>query len=296
MAAPVILMYHSISPGDDDPFGVAVRPSRFEQQLRWLRRRGRTGTSVSQLLAARQRFDARRLVGLSFDDGYADFTEYALPLLHRYGFSATIFVPAGQLGKTSDWDPEGPRKRVLTRPQLRMIAHAGIEIGSHGFRHRSLPGISDAELAEEVETSRAMLRDITGQPVTGFSYPYGHLDERAVSAVQAAGYSYGCSVWATDFAGQYALAREYMRQSDSPRSLWNRGLRHWLKHEYQGPGAATLRTAGYAAKRAARRSAGHPAERSETNGNQPTPSALASGPGGDRSGILVGSRNGTGTP
>ncbi len=257
MAAPVILMYHSISPDDDDPFGIRVRPSRFEQQLRWLRRRGRIGTSVSQLLAARQRFDARRLVGLSFDDGYADFTEYALPLLHRYGFSATIFVPAGQLGQISDWDPEGPRKRVLTRPQLRMIAHAGIEIGSHGFRHRSLPGLSDAELAEEVETSRAMLQDIAGQPVTGFSYPYGHLDERAVSAVQAAGYSYGCSVRATEFAAQHALAREYMRQSDSPRSLWNRGLRHWVKHEYNGPGAATLRAAGYAAKR----TVGHPARR-----------------------------------
>jgi len=288
MAAPVILMYHSISPDDDDPFGIGVRPSRFEQQLRWLRRRGRTGTSVSQLLAARQRFDARRLVGLSFDDGYADFTEYALPLLHRYGFSATIFVPAGQLGKTSDWDPEGPRKRVLSGPQLRMIAHAGIEIGSHGFRHRSLPGLSDAELAEEVGTSRAMLRDITGQPVTGFSYPYGHLDERAVSAVQAAGYSYGCSVRATEFAGQYALAREYMRQSDSPRSLWNRGLRHWVKHEYQGPGAATLRAAGYAAKRAAGRSAGRPAECSETNSNQPAPSALVPRLRGGRDSIWLG--------
>ena len=288
MAAPVILMYHAISPDDGDPFGIRVRPSRFEQQLRWLRRRGRIGTSVSQLLAARQRFDARRLVGLSFDDGYADFTEYALPLLHRYGFSATIFVPAGLLGKTSDWDPDGPRKRVLSGPQLRMIAHAGIEIGSHGFRHRSLLGSSDAELAEEVETSRAMLRDLTGQPVTGFSYPYGHLDERAVSAVQAAGYSYGCSVWATEFAGQYALAREYIRQSDSPRSLWDRGLRHWLKHEYQGPGAATLRAAGYAAKRAAGRSAGRPAECSDTDGMQPTPSALAPGPGGSRPGIELG--------
>jgi peptidoglycan/xylan/chitin deacetylase (PgdA/CDA1 family) len=259
MPAPVILMYHSVSPNDDDPFGVTVRPSRLEQQLRWLRRAGRTGTSVGQLLAARERFAARRLVGLSFDDGYADFIEYALPLLHRYGFSATMFVPAGQLGKANDWDPEGPRKRVMTVPQLRAIAKAGIEIGSHGFRHRSLPGTSGAELAEEIESSRAMLRDITGQAVTGFSYPYGHLDERAVSAVQAAGYGYGCSAWPTEFAGRYALAREYMRQSDSPRSLWNRGLRHWLKHEYHGPGAATLRTAA--------------------------PAALVPGPGGDRAGI-----------
>jgi peptidoglycan/xylan/chitin deacetylase (PgdA/CDA1 family) len=269
MAAPVILMYHSISPADDDPFDITVRPPRFEQQLGWLRRTGRTGTSVGQLLAARDRFDARRLVGLSFDDGYADFIEYALPLLQRYGFSATMFVPAGQLGKANDWDPEGPRKRLMTAPQLREIADAGIEIGSHGFRHRSLPDTPDAELAEEIETSRAMLRDITGQPVTGFCYPYGHLDARAVGAVQAAGYGYGCSVWPTEFAGPYALAREYMRQSDSPRSLWNRGLRHWLKHEYQGPGAAAVRSAGRAA----------------TQRSQQTPATLASSAGKDREGL-----------
>ena len=243
MAAPVILMYHSITPDDDDPFDITVRPARFEKQLRWLRRTGRTGTSVGRLLAAQQKGDARRLVGLSFDDGYADFIEYALPVLQRYGFTATMFVPADQLGKANDWDPEGPRKRVMSQAQLRQIADAGIEIGSHGFQHRSLPSTSDVELADEVETSRARLQDITGQDITGFCYPYGHLDARAVSSVRDAGYAYGCSVWPTEFAGQYALAREYMRESDSARSLWNRGLRHWLKHEYRGPGSATLRTA-----------------------------------------------------
>jgi peptidoglycan/xylan/chitin deacetylase (PgdA/CDA1 family) len=258
MAAPVILMYHSISPDDDDPFDITVRPARFEKQLRWLRRTGRTGTSVGQLLAAQQGGDGRRLVGLSFDDGYADFIEYAVPALQRYGFSATMFVPADQLGKANDWDPAGPRKPIMTAAQLGQIAEAGIEIGSHGFRHRSLPSTSDLELADEIETSRARLQDITGQEITGFCYPYGHLDARVVSCVQDAGYSYGCSVWPTEFAGQYALAREYMRESDSARSLWNLGLRHWLKHEYGGPGSAALRAA--------------------TNRGQPTPASLPSSP------------------
>lgn len=265
MAAPVILMYHSISPDDDDPFDITVRPARFEKQLRWLRRTGRTGTSVGQLLAAQHTGDARRLVGLSFDDGYADFIDYALPLLQRYGCTATMFVPADQLGKANDWDPEGPRKPIMTAQQLRQIADVGIEIGSHGFHHRSLPETSDLELADEIETSRARLQDITGQPVSGFCYPYGHLDARAVGSVQDAGYSYGCSVWPTEFTGQYALAREYMRESDSARSLWNRGLRHWLKHEYRGPGSAALRAA--------------------TNRGQPTPAALRSSPVKHREGF-----------
>jgi len=92
---PAILMYHSISPYEDDPYDITVRPERFDQQMRWLRRAGRRGTSVGQLLDAHRRGAANGLVGLSFDDGYADFTEYALPVLQRYGFGATMFVPAG---------------------------------------------------------------------------------------------------------------------------------------------------------------------------------------------------------
>ncbi len=91
---PAILMYHSISAYQEDPYDITVRPERFDQQMRWLRRAGRKGTSVGHLLEARRRASANGLVGLSFDDGYADFLEYALPVLQRYGFGATMFVPA----------------------------------------------------------------------------------------------------------------------------------------------------------------------------------------------------------
>lgn len=69
---PAIAMYHSVSPYEQDPYLVTVSPARFEQQMHWLRRRGLRGVSVSELLAARERGRARRLVGLTFDDGYAE--------------------------------------------------------------------------------------------------------------------------------------------------------------------------------------------------------------------------------
>ena len=240
-AMPAILMYHSISPCQEDPYDITVRPERFDQQMRWLRRAGRQGTSVGQLLEARRRGAASGLVGLSFDDGYADFLDYALPVLERYGFRATMFVPAGQLGGSNDWDPEGPRKAVLAAAQLRQIAQAGIEVGSHGFRHRSLPASTDADLAQEIRGSRDILRDLSGQEVAGFCYPYGHVNGRVIGSVKGAGYSYACAVWETGFAGRYALPREYMRDTDSPRSLWARGARRWLKQEYGGPGSRALR-------------------------------------------------------
>ncbi|MBW0009130.1 MAG: polysaccharide deacetylase family protein, partial [Pseudonocardiales bacterium] len=54
MREPPVLMYHSVAPYDQDPHLVTVRPARFEQQLRWLRRRGLRGTSMRELLAARR--------------------------------------------------------------------------------------------------------------------------------------------------------------------------------------------------------------------------------------------------
>ncbi len=83
---------------------------RLDAQLGWLRRRGLRGVSVAGLLAARARGEDRGLVGLTFDDGYADFVTHALPCLRRHGCGATLFVLPGRLGADNAWDPLGPRK------------------------------------------------------------------------------------------------------------------------------------------------------------------------------------------
>ncbi|NED86362.1 polysaccharide deacetylase family protein, partial [Streptomyces sp. SID11233] len=84
-----MLMYHSVSEVREDPYRVTVTPHRLERQLRWLRRRGLRGVCVATLLAARAAGRGEGLVGLTFDDGYADFLSHAVPLLHRYGCTAT---------------------------------------------------------------------------------------------------------------------------------------------------------------------------------------------------------------
>jgi peptidoglycan/xylan/chitin deacetylase (PgdA/CDA1 family) len=213
------LMYHSVSSDPDDPYRVTVRPERLDRQLWWLRKLGRRGVSVAELIEARRQGRGQRLVGLTFDDGYADFVDYALPALQRHRFTATVFVLAGHLGGDNAWCAKGPRKSLMTSEQLRQVAAAGIEIGSHGLHHVSLPSVTDEELANEVHLSRRILQDVTGQTVGGFCYPYGHLDSRAVSGVQAAHYDYACAIWPSDHAGQYAIRRTYIRDSDSPPLL-----------------------------------------------------------------------------
>ncbi|MQA10558.1 MAG: polysaccharide deacetylase family protein [Pseudonocardiaceae bacterium] len=233
---PFVLMYHSVAPYREDPYLVTVDPARFARQLDWLRRRGLRGTSMRELLAARRAGTGRDLVGLTFDDGYADFAEYALPALRRRGFGATLFVIAGRLGGQNDWDAEGPRKPLLTANAVREIADSGIEIGSHGLTHVSLPQADDAELIEEIARSRWLLRDVTGQPVDGFCYPYGQVTEREVRATGVAGYDYGCAIWPSEPASRHSLPRTYVGDADFPLRLRAKHLRHrWICRRRIGP-------------------------------------------------------------
>lgn len=235
---PAVLMYHSVAPYDEDPYLVTVRPARFEQQLRWLDRRGLRGTSVRELLAARREGADRRLVGLTFDDGYADFAEHVLPALARFGFTATVFVIADLLGAWNSWDQAGPRKALMTADQIRHAAASGMEIGSHGRRHVSLTSTDGGSnvldvLTAEVAGSRAILQEMSGQEISGFCYPYGHLDAAAVNAVRTAGYRYGCAIWRSQLTGLHALPRTYIGDRDGSLRLLAKWYRHQLRNRHR---------------------------------------------------------------
>jgi peptidoglycan/xylan/chitin deacetylase (PgdA/CDA1 family) len=233
---PLVLMYHSVEPCQADPYLVTVSPPRFGQQMRWLARRGWRGVAIRDLLAARAAGAGRGLVGLTFDDGYADFTRHALPVLRRYGFGATVFVIAGRLGGENDWDPEGPRKRLMDAREVRDLARSGIEIGSHGLRHVRLaatPPATPDVLAEEVGGSRRILEDITGEPAGGFCYPYGDLGADAVARVRETGYDYGCAIWPSAYTSRHALPRTYVGEADTAPRLWAKAARHRLTWEHR---------------------------------------------------------------
>jgi len=226
--APLVLMYHSITPYTEDPYLVTVSPERFRRQVRWLHRQGLRGVSMAALMAARQRQCEAGLVGLTFDDGYDDFRRYALPVLLRYGFTATAFVIAGRLGGDNGWDERGPRKDLMTARQVREVAAAGMEIGSHGLRHVTLTETTDLALQREQLRSREILQDVTGSEVAGFCYPYGSLDRRVLDGVRGAGYEYGCAIWASELTGRYALPRVYVGEADGGARLRAKRLRQRL--------------------------------------------------------------------
>ncbi|MGP4053812.1 polysaccharide deacetylase family protein [Mycobacterium sp. 4D054] len=212
---PLVWMYHSVAPYDEDPYQVTMTPQRFERQMRWLRRRGLRGVSMRELLEARAEGRARGLVGLTFDDGYQDFIPNALPVLQRHGYTATLFILAGRLGGQNEWSRPGPNKALLTADEVKQIAEAGMEIGSHGLKHISLVKTDDEMLRSEVVQSREILQELLSGDVPGFCYPYGYLDARVVEAARAAGYDYACAVQAGTEISRHAIPRTSVLAKDT---------------------------------------------------------------------------------
>jgi peptidoglycan/xylan/chitin deacetylase (PgdA/CDA1 family) len=212
-----ILMYHSIARVDDDPNALCVPPERFAQQLTTLRRAGLRGVSVGELLAARRRGHGRNLVGLTFDDGYADFLTAACPILKDHGCTGTVFVLSGRPGGTNAWDGR-PELDLLTNEQIREVHDRGMEVGSHGRLHQRLTELAPSYLEREVAGSRDELSDVLGHTPAGFCYPYGAVDARVLNAAAGAGYTYACAVKVAT-PGTFALRRFFVGAGDHPLRL-----------------------------------------------------------------------------
>lgn len=219
MHIPPVLMYHSVCPSNGpDPHRVRVAPDRLEKHLRLLRRLGLRGVSLAELLAAERRGASSGLVGLTFDDGYADFVEHALPVLARHGATATLYVVAGLLGGQNAWD-DGPRLDLLDADGVRSVTAAGHEVGSHTLTHADLRGADPVSLAREVGESRRVLEDVLQAEVPGFCYPWGRFDAAAADAVRSAGYDHACVTGDYLPGDRFTLPRAYVAPGDAAPQL-----------------------------------------------------------------------------
>ena len=201
-----VLLYHSVSdqPGSGRFASQVVPPATLQRDLETIALHGKRGVTVYELLdTLDQGLPLEDLVGLSFDDGFLDFYDVALPILSGFGFKATLYVPTAFVGKSASW-VVGPdsQLRTLSWGHLRDCAAAGTEIGSHGVSHVPLDVLSPREAMAELADSRQELEDHLGLPVRSLAYPHGYTSPHLARAVCEAGYKSACVIghrpWPTD--------------------------------------------------------------------------------------------------
>jgi peptidoglycan/xylan/chitin deacetylase (PgdA/CDA1 family) len=217
-----ILMYHHVAAQDETAPGAYEIPLRqFEQELELIRKWRFQTINFYELLQILDgaRPKRRRPVLITFDDAFRSFRELALPALKKQGMKATVFVPAGHIGGTNEWDRARgiPEHDIMSANELREIVAAGTEIGSHGWTHRDLTCCSESERDEEFVNSKSLLEKIVSQPVRVFSYPYGRYRKEYFSQVQAAGYKAAVSIFSNEptvTTQRYAMRRIYIHPTD----------------------------------------------------------------------------------
>jgi peptidoglycan/xylan/chitin deacetylase (PgdA/CDA1 family) len=156
-----VLLYHHIGPRPPGTFpNLTVSTQEFERQMRWLVHRGYVGIRPSDWLRwLREGTDLpEKAVLITFDDGYADLAEHALPVLRRHGFGAVVFIVTGQVGGTNVWDEAigSAMHRLMTADQIRYWAAQGIEFGAHSRTHADLTTLTSDKLSDEIVGSKTI--------------------------------------------------------------------------------------------------------------------------------------------
>jgi len=170
-----ILMYHSISEAAETRthpyYWTATALAVFADHMRHLHEQNYKTVSLLEAVSRIETTSVKqeKVVVLTFDDGYQDFYTQAYPILDRYGFSATVFLPTAYIG-------ESPRSfkgtGCLTWDQVRELNRAGIHFGSHTVTHPQLRTLRAEAVRDEVRRSKETIEEKLGSPVRAFAYPY----------------------------------------------------------------------------------------------------------------------------
>jgi peptidoglycan/xylan/chitin deacetylase (PgdA/CDA1 family) len=167
-----ILMYHSVSEAARSTrhayFHTNTSPKAFEEQLKFLYERQYQVRNLGDAMGAA--LNPRRATVITFDDGFRDFYTHAFPLLSRYRYTATVFLPTAYIGDWAHRSFNGTE--CMTWSQVRELQEAGIQFGSHTVTHPQLRALSTKDVEGEIRRSKETIEDKLGCPIRSFAYPY----------------------------------------------------------------------------------------------------------------------------
>jgi peptidoglycan/xylan/chitin deacetylase (PgdA/CDA1 family) len=151
---------------------------------------GYRGLSMTALLPYLKGERQGKVCGITFDDGYRNNLQHALPVLNAHGYSSTCYVVSQRLGQTNDWDADAgiAPAALMDAGHLKQWLTGGQELGAHTQHHVHLPALSDADGLHEIVACKAELEAAVQAPVQHFCYPYGEYGAAHVEMCQRAGY------------------------------------------------------------------------------------------------------------
>jgi peptidoglycan/xylan/chitin deacetylase (PgdA/CDA1 family) len=176
-----ILTYHSL---DDSGSVISIPPGVFRRQMETL------AASSTPVVPLTELANHPGAVALTFDDGFVNFAEHAVPVLESLSLPATVFVVSGHCGGRNNWLTQSagvpklvPELPLMDWKTLRALPPR-ISLGAHTVTHPDLRRLTDVETRKEIYHSRAEIEQQTGRSVESFAYPYGAVSQHAAALVR----------------------------------------------------------------------------------------------------------------
>ena len=174
---------------------VSFSPRVFVRGVKRLRECGFRALSLKDVvsrLGDGSGFPDRSFV-LTIDDGYRSVYEHAFPVLLEYEMHATLFLTVGTSPPTATGSlPDLQGREMLRWDEVREMHRYGVDVEAHSLTHRDLTKMAPRDVDTEMRVSKEVIEDALGTSVSGFSYPYGLVNEVCREAARKH-FRYACS-------------------------------------------------------------------------------------------------------
>lgn len=196
----LVIFYHRVADEDQNPWTISRQA--FEQQISWFQ----DNFDLVDLEECQRRIQSgqnqRPTLSITFDDGYAENCEFALPLLIERRIPCTYFVTTEHTTQQKPFPHDVERGKPLPTNSIASLLAmdiAGIEIGAHTRTHANIGEIKcENQLVDEVIAASVEMESIIGRKMRYFAFPFGqhnHLNRNAFAMLKEAGFLGVCSAY-----------------------------------------------------------------------------------------------------
>ncbi|MCA9140876.1 MAG: polysaccharide deacetylase family protein [Planctomycetales bacterium] len=170
-----VLFYHRVA--DSHPNEWTISNREFQRQMLWLKRNVDLVSLEEIQSRMRSGRNDRIAAAITFDDGYAENADRAIPFLLENEIPTTYFVALDFVMHKRCFPHDVDRGVPLaanTPKQIRAMADAGVEIGAHTRSHCDVGAIADVTtMIDEIDTTTDELETLINRPIRYFAFPFG---------------------------------------------------------------------------------------------------------------------------
>ncbi|NCO65592.1 MAG: hypothetical protein COW32_08105 [Candidatus Aquicultor secundus] len=188
-----VLLYHQILPNPTN--SITTAPDVFDRQMKTLSDLGYKTVTLDQLYAnlTKGKPLPNKPVLITFDDGWKNQYQNAIPILLKYKFKAAFFVNPQTINFKN--------RIFMNAGDLVDLDKHGFDVQSHTWAHSNLiikhgetSAAYNARLTHELKDSKIWLEKVLKKRMDYFAYPYGLYNSWVVKAVANTGYKMAFTV------------------------------------------------------------------------------------------------------